>query len=96
MASSHISSGIPIIVVQRTTEPVLFWDPANSMGQIFWTHQDSGRTNFNFPKIFGNATAVAISNLYYQDDRAAHDGVSSLVSLARTSWNAALALQRNR
>lgn len=49
-----------------------------SMGQIFWTHQDSGRTNFNFSEVFGNATAVAISNIYYRDNRTAHDAVSSL------------------
>jgi len=49
-----------------------------SMGQIFWTHQDSGRTNFNFSEVFGNSTAVAISNIYYKDGRTAHDAVSSL------------------
>jgi hypothetical protein len=49
-----------------------------SIGQIFWTHQDSGRTNFNFSEILGNSTAVAISNIYYKDDRTAHDAVSSL------------------
>ena len=51
---------------------------AYSMGQIFWTHQDSGRTNFNFSEIFGNSAAVAISNIYYKDNRTAHDAVSSL------------------
>jgi hypothetical protein len=49
-----------------------------SMGQIFWTHQDSGRMNFNFSEIFGNSAAVAISNIYYKDNRTAHDAVSSL------------------
>jgi hypothetical protein len=49
-----------------------------SMGQIFWTHQDSGRTNFNFSEVVGNSTAVAISNIYYKDGRTAHDAVSSL------------------
>jgi hypothetical protein len=49
-----------------------------SMSQIFWTHQDSGRTNFNFSEIFGNSAAVAISNIYYKDNRTAHDAVSSL------------------
>ena len=49
-----------------------------SMGQIFWTHQDSGRTSFNFSEVVGNSTAVAISNIYYKDDRTAHDAVSSL------------------
>lgn len=49
-----------------------------SMGQIFWTHQDSGQTNFNFSEVVGNSTAVAISNIYYKDNRTAHDAVSSL------------------
>jgi hypothetical protein len=49
-----------------------------SMGQIFWTHQDSGRTNFNFSEVLGNSTAVAISNIYYKDSRTAHDAVSAL------------------
>ena len=49
-----------------------------SMGQIFWTHQDSGRMNFNFSEIFGNATAVAISTSYYANNRTAHDAVSTL------------------
>jgi hypothetical protein len=49
-----------------------------SMSQIFWTHQDSGRTNFNFSEVMGNATAVAISNIYYRNHRDASDAVSSL------------------
>jgi len=49
-----------------------------SMGQIFWTHQDSGRANFNFSEILGSSAAVAISNIYYKDDRTTHDAVSSL------------------
>jgi len=48
-----------------------------SMGQIFWTHQDSGRHNFNFSEIFGNAAAVAISTSYYKDNRTAHDAATS-------------------
>src|SRR5579863_4064951 len=48
-----------------------------SMSQIFWTHQDSGKTNFNYSEVFGNATAVAISNAYYQNHRTGHDAVSS-------------------
>lgn len=49
-----------------------------SMGQIFWTHQDSGRMNFNFSEIFGNSAAVAASEAYYKNNRTAHDAVSSL------------------
>jgi hypothetical protein len=40
-----------------------------AIGQIFWTHTDSDRTQFNYSEILGNSTAVAISNLYYQDNR---------------------------
>jgi hypothetical protein len=44
-----------------------------AVGQIFWTHNDSGRTQFNFSEICGNSTAVAISNAYYQNARTAQD-----------------------
>ena len=47
-----------------------------SMGQIFRTHQDSGRMNFNFSEIVGNSTAIAISTSYYSSNRTAHDAVS--------------------
>ena len=49
-----------------------------AMGQIFWTHQDSGRTNFNFSEVFGNSAAIAISNIYYKNERTAHQAVSAL------------------
>jgi hypothetical protein len=49
-------------------------------GQIFWTHGDSGRGQFNFSEIVGNSTAVAISMAYYPDNRDALDGVSKLGS----------------
>jgi hypothetical protein len=49
-----------------------------AMGQIFWTHRDSGGTQFNFSEVLGNSTAVAISNAYYADNRTASDAVSSL------------------
>ena len=47
-----------------------------AMGQIFWTHTDSGRMQFNYSEFVGNATAVAISSAYYPDGR----DVSSAVS----------------
>jgi hypothetical protein len=47
-------------------------------GQIFLTHTDSGKTQFNYSEICGNATAVAISNTYYPDNRNASDAVSRL------------------
>jgi hypothetical protein len=49
-----------------------------AMGQIFWTHADSGRTQFNYSEIVGNSTAVAISNAYYVDNRTVGDAVSKL------------------
>ena len=44
-----------------------------AMGQILRTHNDSGRMAFNYSEVFGNATAVAISNAYYPDSRTAKD-----------------------
>jgi hypothetical protein len=49
-----------------------------SMGQIFWTHTDSGGTQFNYSEILGNSTAVAISNAYYPDNRSAGEAVQKL------------------
>jgi len=49
-----------------------------AMKQIFWTHSDSGSTQFNYSEIGGNSVAVAISNAYYKDNRTAADGVSKL------------------
>jgi hypothetical protein len=49
-----------------------------AMGQIFWTHKDSGGTQFNFSEVIGNSTAVAISQAYYPDNRTASDAVSKL------------------
>ena len=49
-----------------------------AMAQIFWTHKDSGGTQFNFSEVIGNSTAVAISNVYYPDNRTASDAVSRL------------------
>ncbi|HXJ37965.1 MAG TPA: hypothetical protein VNH18_01735, partial [Bryobacteraceae bacterium] len=34
-------------------------------GQVFLTHGDSGRVQFNYSEIVGNSVAVAISNAYY-------------------------------
>jgi hypothetical protein len=49
-----------------------------AMGQIFWTHRDSGGTQFNYSEIMGNSAAVAISTSYYSDNRTARDAVSKL------------------
>jgi len=51
---------------------------AYAMGQIFWTHRDSGATQFNYSEIVGNSTAVAISNAYYRDNRTAGNAVAKL------------------
>jgi hypothetical protein len=50
----------------------------SAVGQIFWTHADSGRRQFNVSEILGNSTAVAISNAYYPDNRNATDAVTKL------------------
>ena len=49
-----------------------------AMGQIFWTHNDSGTSAFNFSEVGGNATAVAISQAYYRDSRDASSAVQKL------------------
>jgi hypothetical protein len=48
------------------------------MGQIFWTHEDSGSAQFNFSEVIGNSISVAISTAYYSDNRTASDAVSKL------------------
>jgi hypothetical protein len=49
-----------------------------AMGQIFVTHGDNRRTQFNFSELLGNSTAVAISNAYNPDNRTAADAASKL------------------
>jgi hypothetical protein len=49
-----------------------------AMGQIFWTHSDSGKGQFNYSEVLGNSTAVAISEAYYADNRNATSALSSL------------------
>jgi hypothetical protein len=49
-------------------------------GQIFWTHRDSGHTQFNYSEIGGNATAVAISSSYYPDGRDVGGAISKFGS----------------
>jgi len=51
---------------------------AYAIGQIFWTHRDSGGTQFNYSEVIGNSTAVAISNAYYRDNRDVGDAVTKL------------------
>jgi hypothetical protein len=47
-----------------------------AMGQIFWTHKDSGSTQFNYSEVLGNSTATAISEAYYPSGRSASEAVS--------------------
>ena len=49
-------------------------------GQIFWTHTDTGKGQFNYSEILGNSTAVAIGNAYYTDNRTVANGISKLSS----------------
>ena len=49
-----------------------------AMGQIFWTHRDSGGTQFNYSEIVGNSTSVAISQAYYVNNRNASDAAAKL------------------
>ena len=51
-----------------------------AMGQIFLTHGDNGKTQFNFSEVIGNSTAVAISQAYYPDTHNWHDASISLAS----------------
>ena len=49
-----------------------------AMSQTFWTHGDSGAAQSNYSELMGNATAVAISQTYYSDNRTASNAVSTL------------------
>lgn len=49
-----------------------------AMGQVFWTHSDSGGMQFNYSEILGNSAAVAVSTAYYADNRTAADAVGKL------------------
>jgi hypothetical protein len=51
-----------------------------AVGQIFWTHTDSGKTQFNYSEIVGNSTAVAISTAYYPEGRNVSSALSQLGS----------------
>ena len=49
-----------------------------SAGQIFWTHNDSGKSAFNVSEVAGNAAAVGISETYYQGGRDVSSAVQKL------------------
>jgi hypothetical protein len=46
--------------------------------QLFWTRTDSGGWQVNYSEIGGNATAAAIANAYYRDNRTAAAAASKL------------------
>jgi hypothetical protein len=47
-----------------------------AVGQIFWTHNDSGKKQFNYSEILGNSVSAGISTAYYVDNRTAGDVAS--------------------
>jgi hypothetical protein len=51
-----------------------------ALGQIIFTHTDTGRTTFNYSEVVGNSTAVAISNAYYVDNRDARGASVKLIT----------------
>ncbi len=51
-----------------------------AIGQIFETHNDSGAKQFNYSEFLGNASAVAISNSYYADNRDVSDAATKFGS----------------
>jgi hypothetical protein len=51
-----------------------------AVGQILFSHTDTGKTTFNYSEILGNSTAVAISTAYYPDNRDAPDAIGKLGS----------------
>ena len=57
-----------------------------AMGQIFWTHRDSGGTQFNYSEVIGNSTAVAISNAYHPENRTLPTPFQSLVCSWGSTW----------
>jgi hypothetical protein len=51
-----------------------------AIGRIFVTRTDSGGSHFNFSEWGGNATAVAVSNAYYRDNRNWEDNTEKLAT----------------
>lgn len=55
-----------------------------ALTRVFVTHKDSGGTRFNYSEWLGNATAVAISNAYYPDNRNFVDNGAKLLEQVGT------------
>jgi hypothetical protein len=49
-----------------------------ALTRIFVTRTDVGGRRFNFSEVVGNATGIAVSNLYYPDGRTAGQNVAKL------------------
>jgi hypothetical protein len=50
----------------------------SAAGQVFWTRADSGRMQLNISEIGGASAGVALSNIYYRDNRNASDAATRL------------------
>jgi hypothetical protein len=62
-----------------------FWSRTGyAVSRVMVTHKDSGGTRFNYSEWLGNASAVAISNAYYPDNRNAIDNTTKLLSQVAT------------
>ncbi len=55
-----------------------------ALSRVMVTETDSGHKRFNYSEWVGNASAVAISNLYYPDNRNATDNVLKLLEQVGT------------
>jgi hypothetical protein len=55
-----------------------------ALTRVLVTHKDSGGTHFNYSEWLGNATAVAISNAYYPDNRTFTDNATKLLEQVGT------------
>jgi hypothetical protein len=55
-----------------------------ALTRIFVTRTNSGGRRFNFSEVLGNATGVAISNLYYSDTRSVDENVEKLATQLAT------------
>jgi hypothetical protein len=68
---------------------------AYALSRVFWTQVDAGGTAFNYSKVLGSATEVAISSLYYANHRgvesssvgfAAQLGASMAANVLKEFW----------
>ncbi len=55
-----------------------------ALSRVMVTETDSGHKRFNYSEWLGNASAVAISNLYYPDNRTATDNALKLLEQVGT------------